>query len=301
MGVDHSPKGVKRRSKPRNGRSNAFSIRSVTSGACQRPQLARSVVPEPVPRVPGSDFDYREWLVLKYAQDWAFLKGPGPDGDYVADYESHYSVEQRDCFYKIMRMMRFTNSLGNTLSHGSSGSDSQADSAACAIQTKEYSRSKKSDKENSDHAVVVAPPPVIFGVVLIAGILLQRFFPLTIISESSALSKVLGQSLFVIAALIMFPTTVWMIKKKTALLPDRPVTTLLTDGIFRYSRNPLYFSLLLIFLGIAFYANSPWYLFVFPLFFLALDFGVIRREEAYLERKFGDEYVRYKQKVRRWI
>jgi len=142
---------------------------------------------------------------------------------------------------------------------------------------------------------------VIFGIFLIAGILLQRYFPLSVFPQTSALSKIVGQCFFVISGFIMVPTTLLMIQKRTALLPARPVTTLVTNGFFRYSRNPLYLSLLLIYAGIAFYANSPWYLLLFPMFLVALDFGVVRREEKYLEGKFGNEYSEYKKNVRRWI
>ena len=116
-----------------------------------------------------SKFEYREWLALKYAQDWAFSKGAEPKGDYVGDFKSHYPEKQREYMRKIMRMMRFTNSLGNTLSPKSSSSESEASSAVCIIQNREYAQKKGAGEDDKDHDQVVALPPVIMGIVLVAA------------------------------------------------------------------------------------------------------------------------------------
>jgi len=199
-----------------------------------------------------------------------------------------------------MRMMRFTNSLGNTLSPKSSSSETEASSAACTIQNREYSQ-KKTAKDDGDHDHIVASPPVIFGIILAAGLLIHRYFPLAIMAHPNSPSKVLANFLFVIAGIVMVSTTLLMMRKKTDPRPDRPTTTIVTDGFFRYSRNPLYLSLVLIYGGIAIHANSWWLVFSLPVFFIALERAVVLREEKYLEGKFGDEYLRYKRNVRRWI
>jgi protein-S-isoprenylcysteine O-methyltransferase Ste14 len=240
-------------------------------------------------------------LALKYAQDWAFLNGAEPEGAYVADFQSHYSNEQRGYIKKIMRMMRFTNSLGNTLSRRSSNSETEASSAVCIIQNREYAPKTESEEDGKDHDNIVAHPPVIFGIVLVAGFLIHKFFPLAIMSHPGSLSKLLAGILFVIAGIIMVSGTRLMLQKKIDPRPDRPTTAIVTEGFFRYSRNPLYLSLMLIYSGIAVYANSLWLLFLFPLLFLGLERGVVLREEKYLEGKFGAEYLQYKKKVRRWI
>jgi protein-S-isoprenylcysteine O-methyltransferase Ste14 len=248
-----------------------------------------------------SDFDYREWLALKYAQDWALLNGAEPESAYVGDFQSHYPQEQREYIKKIMRMMRFTNSLGNTLSRKSSNSGTEANSAACIIQNREYTPKTEAGKDGKDHDNIVAHPPVIFGIVLAVAFLIHKCFPLAITSHAGSLSKVLAGILFVIAGIIMVSGTRLMLRKKTNPRPDRPTTTIVTEGFFRYSRNPLYLSLMLIYSGIAVYANSLWLVFLLPLLFVGLERGVVLREERYLEGKFGEEYLRYKKKVRRWI
>ncbi len=226
------------------------------------------------------------------------LNGAEPQGAYAGDYCSHYSQEQRERMLKIMRMARFMNSVGHTFSPKSSGEEV---SAVCIIENKDYSRKKESPQGNKDHANVVAPPPVIFAIVLVAGLLVNKIFPFAVMSDPGTLLKSVGNVLFVLAGLIMVPTTMLMASKKTALRPDRKTTTIISSGFFKYSRNPLYLALLLIFFGTALYVNSVWLLLCLPVLLIALERGAIIREEEYLERSFGEEYLEYKQKVRRWI
>lgn len=248
-----------------------------------------------------SDFEYREWLVLKYARDWALSNGAEPESDSVADYQSHYSKEQREYIHKILRMMRFTNSLGNTLSRKSSSSEAEGSSAACIIQNREYSGRKEAGRGAKDHDNIVAHPPVFFLIVLAVGFLLHKLYPLAIMADPGALAKVFSYALFAISGVVMATTTRLMLRKKTDPRPDRPTSRIVTEGFFRYSRNPLYLSLMLIYGGIAVYANSLWLVLLLPVLFVALERGVVLREEKYLEGKFGDEYLKYKNKVRRWI
>ena len=76
---------------------------------------------------------------------------------------------------------------------------------------------------------------------------------------------------------------------------------LVTAGIYRLSRNPMYVSLALVYLGIACWVNSVWILLLTVAVLVVVDQGIIKREEQYLEQKFGGEYLRYKSEVRRWI
>ena len=83
--------------------------------------------------------------------------------------------------------------------------------------------------------------------------------------------------------------------------PDRPTTALVIEGIYRYSGNPLYTSMAFFYAGIALAAASLWALaFLVPTLVIVRD-GVIAREEAYLERKFGDDYRHFRTAVRGWL
>jgi protein-S-isoprenylcysteine O-methyltransferase Ste14 len=83
--------------------------------------------------------------------------------------------------------------------------------------------------------------------------------------------------------------------------PYKPVSHIATEGPFRYTRNPAYLAMTMIYTGIAGLANALWAILLLPVALLVIQRGVIEREEHYLERKFGEEYLRYKARVRRWI
>jgi len=78
-------------------------------------------------------------------------------------------------------------------------------------------------------------------------------------------------------------------------------TKFITEGSFRFTRNPLYFSLLLVMGSIVIIENSAWHLIALFLLFLFFNFSVVEREEQYLENSFGEEYTQYKNRVRRLI
>ena len=82
---------------------------------------------------------------------------------------------------------------------------------------------------------------------------------------------------------------------------DRPVPRLTTGGPFRYTRNPGYLCLAMIYAGIAVLRNSLWSMLLLPLVLVVIQREVIGREERYLERIFGEEYLAYKARVRRWV
>jgi protein-S-isoprenylcysteine O-methyltransferase Ste14 len=81
----------------------------------------------------------------------------------------------------------------------------------------------------------------------------------------------------------------------------RPTTALVTDGPYRFSRNPLYISLFLVYAGVGIAADNLWIVGLGVPLFLIMRYGVVAREERYLERKFGQSYLAYKASVRRWL
>jgi protein-S-isoprenylcysteine O-methyltransferase Ste14 len=82
---------------------------------------------------------------------------------------------------------------------------------------------------------------------------------------------------------------------------NRPTTTIVDTGPYHSSRNPIYLGMVLGLIGLAIGFNSPWLLLTLVPFALVIRYGVVAREEAYLERKFGDVYRRYCARVRRWL
>jgi protein-S-isoprenylcysteine O-methyltransferase Ste14 len=83
--------------------------------------------------------------------------------------------------------------------------------------------------------------------------------------------------------------------------PRKPATALVEKGVFRYTRNPLYLSMFVVFFGIAVFLNILWLVLLFPFLFVVMQQGTVKPEETYLERTFGDVYSQYKKRVRRWI
>jgi protein-S-isoprenylcysteine O-methyltransferase Ste14 len=84
-------------------------------------------------------------------------------------------------------------------------------------------------------------------------------------------------------------------------VPGKPTSSLITDGPFRYSRNPGYLGGAMVYTGIASLTNVLWVLLFLPVVLFVMQRTAIEREERYLERNFGEEYLRYKARVRRWI
>ncbi|MDQ3372613.1 MAG: isoprenylcysteine carboxylmethyltransferase family protein [Acidobacteriota bacterium] len=150
-----------------------------------------------------------------------------------------------------------------------------------------------------DNPGVIAPPPLIFLSGLLVGGLISGFFPVEILPRT--LAVIAGISLAVAGLTIILTAIVQMRRAKTNVEPWKPTTAILDEGLYAVSRNPIYLAMALIYLGIAFLFNSFWFLPPLVLVLPAIHFGVILREEKYLERKFGDEYLNYKTSVRRWI
>ncbi len=92
-----------------------------------------------------------------------------------------------------------------------------------------------------------------------------------------------------------------MHRAHTSPKPWLPTTTLVVGGPFRFTRNPLYLGMTLFYIGVAILAQALWAFVLLPFVLMIVQRGVIEREERYLERKFGTDYLRYKQRVRRWL
>lgn len=143
-------------------------------------------------------------------------------------------------------------------------------------------------------------PPVLFALTLLAAIGLQWTAPLPIWNARWP-RWVLGGLVFVAGASIARWGERTMHRAGTEVRPDRPATAIVDGGPFRYTRNPLYVSVALMFAGIGLLANSGWFLLLLIPMGLVLHFGVVRREERYLEAKFGETYRAYRGRVRRYL
>lgn len=149
-----------------------------------------------------------------------------------------------------------------------------------------------------DHAGVIAPPPLIYGLPLLAGLLLQWARPRALLPPR--LAHWLGPAL-VALGFVGLPAILAFRRAGTHPQPWRPVVALVDTGIYRWTRNPMYLGMTFWYLGVCAWVNTPWPLYALPVVLPLIHFGVIRREEAYLTRRFGDQYLDYTRRVRRWI
>lgn len=154
-------------------------------------------------------------------------------------------------------------------------------------------------RDNADNPGVIAPPPFIYAATLAAGLLVNRFFRLRLLPRR--LSRTLGTPLLVGGFLVGLFGFREVRRAGSNVDPYKPVTTIVTGGPYRFTRNPMYLGFTLMYLGISALANALSPLLLLPAVLAVMKRGVIEREERYLERKFGDEYLHYKRRVRRWI
>jgi protein-S-isoprenylcysteine O-methyltransferase Ste14 len=153
--------------------------------------------------------------------------------------------------------------------------------------------------ESQDNPGVIAPPPLIYAGALAIGLLANVLYPISFLPRG--LSRVLGWPLIVSGFVIGSLAFREMKRAGTNVDPRQPTTAIVTEGPYRFTRNPLYLCLTLVYAGISALANALWGILLLPLVLLVMRRGVIEREERYLERKFGGEYLNYKARVRRWI
>ena len=151
----------------------------------------------------------------------------------------------------------------------------------------------------SDSPQVIALPPLIYLGGLAAGVVLHLLKPLPFLPENLALP--VGLALIVISIILAIVAIRGFVRAETNVAVRRPATRIVVGGPYRFTRNPMYLSMALLVLGIAFWLNTLWILVALIPTLLIIQFGVIQREEAYLAKKFGEEYLRYKAEVRRWL
>lgn len=150
-----------------------------------------------------------------------------------------------------------------------------------------------------DHAHVVINPFIIYVVLGLGAVLLQKLLPLPFLKQPGA--AILGVIVMVVSFIFGLPAVLNMIAAKTTPNPHRPTTTLVFSGTYRFSRNPMYIGLTLLYAGLMTYLQLLWGLILLPVVIWLITVWVIVPEEKYLERKFGTEYLNYKSTVRRWV
>ena len=145
---------------------------------------------------------------------------------------------------------------------------------------------------------VVAPPPLLYAVPWLGGLLLDRLLPLPRVPLGV---RLVGLALMA-AGIGLAGWFIWAMRRAgTPVDPREAPTALVTEGPFRHTRNPAYVAFTLTYSGLSLLTSILWPLLLLPLVLLAVDRGVIQREERYLEKQFGSSYRQYRHRVRRWL
>lgn len=147
-------------------------------------------------------------------------------------------------------------------------------------------------------AGVIAPPPLIYLAGLGLGALIHWWQPVGVVPPELAVP--LGVAAIALG-LVAVPAVLAFHRAGTRPEPWKPTRALVTSGPYRYTRNPMYLGFTLAYLGAAIWSNSLWIMVLVVPVLAVIQLGVVRREEAYLARLFGEDYRAYQRRVRRWI
>ena len=152
---------------------------------------------------------------------------------------------------------------------------------------------------NEDRPGVPVAPPLLFVIPILGSIPFEWLYPTTF--AQGAVRWLSGSLFFAFGVALNISGFVTQRRAGTDPIPFNPTTRIVTHGLYRFTRNPMYIGFALWTFGIAVMADSLWMLAAVPIGLVLTDLLVVQREERYLERKFGEEYLAYKEKVRRWL
>jgi len=151
-------------------------------------------------------------------------------------------------------------------------------------------------------AGVIARPPVLFLVALLLGLALDRLLPLPLAALEADVVRWISAGALIVVGLALAAAGIRDFSRAGTPVPtNEPTRALVTSGAHGWTRNPIYLGMFLLYSGIGVAARSPWILLLTLPLAITIRYGVVAREEAYLERRFGDAYRQYKTRVRRWL
>ena len=157
------------------------------------------------------------------------------------------------------------------------------------------------DENGKDGAAVRIPPPLVYLAGVIAGVLVHAFAtPLSI--DVSTAWRIALTALAAAPAVVFLGSAIGLFRRTGQdPKPWEPTPEIISSGVYRFTRNPMYLGLAFLQCAIGFGLANGWIIVMVPVVLAIVHVTAIRHEEAYLERKFADEYTRYKARVRRWI
>ncbi|MDQ6844193.1 MAG: isoprenylcysteine carboxylmethyltransferase family protein [Bacteroidota bacterium] len=156
-------------------------------------------------------------------------------------------------------------------------------------------------ESKKDNPGVYIPPPLFYVLTFLIALFIQKkvFIDDSLFHHRSA--NIAGVVLLIISLFFLVRSLRQFFQSKNTLVTVKPAFSLQTNGIYGMTRNPMYVGLAVVYLGISCLTGNWWNIILFPFLLLFVQEYIIKREEKYLERRFGQSYVGYKSKVRRWI
>jgi protein-S-isoprenylcysteine O-methyltransferase Ste14 len=162
--------------------------------------------------------------------------------------------------------------------------------------------SPREQRSETGTAGVVARPPLLFLIAVLVGLSCDRLLPWPFaVPGTDWVHWTIGGAMVLIGLALMAAAIRNFLRSATPVPTNKPTLVLVTTGIHGRTRNPIYLGMFLIYGGIGVAVASPWILVLTLPLAVTIRYGVIAREEAYLERRFGDAYRHYKARVRRWL
>lgn len=154
--------------------------------------------------------------------------------------------------------------------------------------------------DRPDTAQVIVRPPLAWALSMIVGFALNGLVPLPFLPRYPP-ADWLGATMFVLALALAGWAIVTIMRAGSNVPTDLPTTAIVESGPYRFTRNPIYLGMFLGLIGLAIAFDNLWLLIMLVPFALVIRYGVVAREEAYLEHKFGEVYRGYRSRVRRWL
>jgi protein-S-isoprenylcysteine O-methyltransferase Ste14 len=163
-----------------------------------------------------------------------------------------------------------------------------------------FAMSETPTRDRSDRPNRIPWPPVLDALTIVGAVLLQRVWPLPPLVEVGPL-RLLGWLVCIAGISVACAGVLHFRQVRTPVDPTGRATAVATGGIYAWTRNPMYLGTLLALVGLGLAWPQTWLVLLVPLLAFGLVNLAITREEAFLERRFGDDYLAYKVRVRRWI
>ena len=153
--------------------------------------------------------------------------------------------------------------------------------------------------DGNDAPSVKIIPPLVYLAGIVIGFLANIWMPTKVVPN--LLGWTVGGILIFCGAVLTGSAVLKFKDAGTTVRPDRAASTLVIAGPYKITRNPMYLGLAFVYAGIAIAGQSVWALILLPVVLIIIQRGAIEPEEAFLEKRFGADYISYKEKVRRWI